>query len=111
MSFYVKVGDENTEIPESCDKCYICQDIYSSCDACLLIAEQIGDSHASDTTIPHKYYCAADCNRIIQDISKRPEWCPIIQEVKKDVISQKNIKEWNKETERVIFIPRNGEVK
>lgn len=108
MSFYVKVGDENTEIPESCDKCYICQDIYSSCDACLLIAEQIGDSHASDTTIPHKYYCAADCNRIIQDISKRPEWCPI-QEVKKDVISQKNTNEWTKEFER--FVSRNGEVK
>lgn len=108
MSYYVKVGDETTEIPECCDKCYMCQDIYSSCDACLLIAKQIRDSYASNITIPHKYYCVADCNRTIQDISKKPEWCPI-QEVKNDIICTKFTKEWNKEFER--FIPRNGEIK
>lgn len=77
MSYYVKVGDETTEIPECCNECYMCQDIYSPCDACLLI---------SNTTIPHKYYCAADCNRVIQDILKKPEWCPILKEKQNEKI-------------------------
>lgn len=86
MPYYVKVGDEDKTIPECCDECYMCQDIYAPCDACLLIAKQIGDSYASNITIPHKYYCAADGNRIIQDISKKPEWCPILKEKKDERI-------------------------
>ena len=99
MSYCVKVGDETTKIPECCDECYMCQDIYSACDACLLIAKQIGDSYASNITIPHKYYCAADCNRVIQDISKKPDWCPI-QDVRNNCIYTEFDKELDEKIKR-----------
>ena len=73
MSYYVKVGDETTEIPECCDKCYMCQNRFELCESCSLLIS-LWD------LIPQKeYYCIANFNQRIQDISKKPEWCPIVE--------------------------------
>lgn len=78
--YYVKVGDENTEIPKCCDKCYMCQEKFAIYKNCSLL-DQYNDGYFSLTNIvpTSTYYCAADCNRTIQDISKKPDWCPIVE--------------------------------
>ena len=83
MSYYVKVGDETTEIPECCDECYMRQNRFEICESCSLLDQYNGGYFSLGNLVPKKeYYCAADCNRIIHDISKKPEWCPILKEEK-----------------------------
>lgn len=78
--YYVKVGDNNIKIPECCDKCYMCQEKFAICKNCSLL-DQYNDGYFSLINIvpTSTYYCAADCNRTIQDISKKPDWCPIVE--------------------------------
>ena len=106
MSYYVKVGDETTETPECCDKCYMCQDTYALCNCCTLPDQTTSKPFYGKKYI-HKYYCAADCNRVIQDISKKPDWCPI-QDVRNNCIYTEFDKELDEKIKR--FIPRNEEI-
>lgn len=107
MSYYVKVGDETTEIPECCHECYMCQDTYALCDCCD-IPDQTTSNLFYDKKYVHEYYCAADCNRVIQDISKKPDWCPI-QDVRNNCIYTEFDKKLDEKIKR--FIPRNEETK
>ena len=107
MSYYVKVGDENTQVPESCDKCYLCQNKFALCENCSLLDNYNDGNFSLWDLVPKKEYrCAANLNQIIQDISKKPEWCPI-QYVKNNLIYTEFDKKLDQEFEG--FIPRNGE--
>lgn len=79
MSYYIKVGDEDETIPECCNECYMCQDTYALCDCCTLPDQTTSNAFYGKKHV-HVYYCVADHNRTIQDISKKPKWCPILKE-------------------------------
>lgn len=78
--YYVKIGDETTEIPKCCDKCYMCQNRFELCESCSLL-DQYNDGYFSlGNLVPKKeYHCIANFNQRIQDILKKPDWCPIVE--------------------------------
>ena len=46
MSYYIKIGDINTEIPKCCNECQMCQDKFGICHDCSLL-EQYNDGYFS----------------------------------------------------------------
>ena len=89
MSYYIKIGDENTEIPKCCDSCYMCQNRLEICESCSLLDQYNGEYSSLSNLVlvsKKKYYCAANLNQTIQDISKKPDWCPILKEEKDERI-------------------------
>ena len=81
MAYYVKVGDETSNVPECCDYCLMCQDKFGICHDCSIL-DQYNDGYFSlwNLVPKHEYTCSAYCNKTIEDISKKPEWCPIVKE-------------------------------
>ena len=63
MSYYVKVGDETTETPECCDKCYMCQNRFEICESCSLLDQYNGGYFSLGNLVSKKkYYCSANLN-------------------------------------------------
>lgn len=79
MSYYVKVGDQNDKIPNCCTECKLCRDADVLVDDCTLPEQTTTDPFYDCHTRKHAHviYCTANDNKVIEDISKRPEWCPI----------------------------------
>lgn len=77
MSYYIKVGKENDTIPECCTECWMRRDTVAAC-RCCTIPNQTTANPSYGTEYVQVHYCVAHHNRILQNISKKPEWCPIV---------------------------------
>ena len=76
MSYYIKIGDEKVETPKSCNKCLMCQDTYVSINSVATPNQTTSDMYYG-IKYEHVYYCPAYYNKVIDDITKKPLWCPI----------------------------------
>lgn len=87
MSYLIKVGDENTEVPHNCDECWCCIDTYAICESCK-IAETLSKCNnipvkVDTSDAQHEYYCTANCNQVLnykEVFEEKPNWCPIQKE-------------------------------
>ena len=75
MSYYVKVGDADSKIPECCNDCELCRNTYATFIVPGIPNQTVSSVHYNKE-YKLAYYCATN-DRIIQDISKKPDWCPI----------------------------------
>ena len=77
MSYYIKVGKENDTVPECCAECLMCHDTIVSYKCCTVPNQTTADPNYGTNYI-QVYCCAASHNSILQNISKKPEWCPVV---------------------------------